>query len=66
MRATSTTYLMIFSDGTHSKGDPQHCTFDFHERPNMGEDGENPKSSMHKNDDDDVSSILLYKKRKRE
>ena len=30
-----------------------------HKSPSAGEDGENPKSSMHKNDDDDVSSILL-------
>jgi hypothetical protein len=51
--------LMIFSDGTHSKGDPQNCTLDFHESPSVGEDGDNPKSSMHKNDDNDVSSILL-------
>ena len=51
--------LMIFSDGTHLKGDPQHSTLDFHKSPSEGEDGENPKSSMHKNDNDDVSSILL-------
>ena len=38
---------------------PQHCTLDFHKSLSVGEDGENPKSSMHKNDDGDVSSILL-------
>jgi hypothetical protein len=34
-------------------------TWLLHKSPSVGEDGENPKSSMHKNDNDYVSSILL-------
>jgi hypothetical protein len=37
MGATSTTYL---GDVTHSKGDPQHYTLDFHKSPSVGENDE--------------------------
>ena len=57
--ATSTTNVDDLWKRNTLKRRPQHCTLDFHESPSAGEDGENPKSSMHKNDDGDVSSILL-------
>jgi hypothetical protein len=32
--------LVIFGDVTHSKGDPEHYTLDFHKSPSVGENGE--------------------------
>jgi hypothetical protein len=57
--AASTTYVDDIWKWNTLKRRPQHCTLDFDESPSVGEDGENPKSSMHKNDDGDVNSILL-------
>ena len=63
---------MFFGDGTHSKGDPRHCTLDFYTKVQVW--GRVVKislqSSIHtkghlgsKEKNDDVSSTLLYKKR---
>ena len=60
MRAASTTYLDdLWWWNTLNKDTLTLHTWLLHKSPSVGEDGENPKSSMHKNDDDDVSSILL-------
>jgi hypothetical protein len=51
---------MTFSDATHSKGEPQHHTLDFHKSPSVGQNGESltKRPSWLKND---VSSALLKK-----
>jgi hypothetical protein len=62
---------MIFGDGTHSKGDPRHCTLDFYTKVQVW--GRVVKislqSSIHtkchlgkKKRDSDVSSTFLKKK----
>ena len=65
---------MIFGDGTHSKGDPRHCTLDFYTKVQVwGEDGENlimtsihTKDHLGKKYNNDDSSILLKKEREEE
>ena len=38
--------VMTFGDATHSKGDPQHYTLDFHKSPSVGENGESHQKAM--------------------
>ena len=61
--------VMTFGDATHSKGDPQHCTLDFHKSPSVGENGESltkRPSWLKRKNDVSPTSLKKYYNKKRE